>query len=84
MGIFSRAMRSDEHEDLLKKINTLASDLEVLKGAFESLRTNQNSLRGLLNRKVDLSAEEKTEATTEGAIDDGFDELRKLNKDKKP
>lgn len=74
--MFSRRMRSEEHEDLLKKIASLASDVKILEGEMAAMKTNQNALRGLLNRKLDISEEEKKDIKS----DDGLDGVRDLTR----
>lgn len=57
--------------------------MDRLKRLFENNTSAISSLRGLVNRKLggkDISIED----TTPTGIDDGFDELRKLNKERKP
>ena len=41
-----------EIEDLQKKVDRAISDICQLQHEQELLRTNQNSLRGLINRKI--------------------------------
>jgi hypothetical protein len=52
MSIFSRKLNSDEYETILKRISDLRVEIAALKADFDSLRTNQNSLRGKLNIMV--------------------------------
>lgn len=66
MGIFSRntKLNSDEYERLTKKLIEVNSDLQEIKKEFESLRTNQNSLRGLINRRIGGDKENNSESET--------------------
>jgi len=64
MGIFTRKkLNSDEYEILSKKFISMVQDLDALRSSLDVLRTNQNSLRGLVNRKMGGSkeGEEETE-----------------------
>jgi len=74
MGLFGSKLNSKEYEKLSKRITDAESDIDKLTSKFMSLR-------GLIHRKFtgDL---EPVEGKESGAIDDGFDELRKLNKEK--
>lgn len=77
MGFFgSKKINSIEYEKLSKRLTDIESDIDKLTSKFMSLR-------GLIHRKFtgDLEIEEKKET---GQIDDGFDELRKLNKEGTP
>ena len=75
MGLFgSKKINSAEYEKLSKRITDIESDIDKFTSKFMSLR-------GLVHRKFtgEIPIEEGKES---GAIDDGFDELRKLNKEK--
>ena len=77
MGLFGfRKINSTEYEKLSKRITDLESDLDKFTSKFMSLR-------GLVHRKFtgEIEPEEGKES---GAIEDGFDELRKLNKEGTP
>ena len=77
MGIFSRnRLGSNEFQELQKQISILATSLEQLHGKFAIMRTNVNSLRGLVNRKFGNydDGEEDLNST------DGLDDLRRLAK----
>ena len=76
MGFFSK-LNSKEYEKLANRI----TDLETM---IDKLNSKFMSLRGLIHRKAtgDLSLEEKEPG--ENKFDDGFDELRKLNKEHPP
>jgi hypothetical protein len=50
--MFGRKLTSDEYEKLLRKIVACVGDIDEVKQKIEVLRTNQNSLRGLVNRKM--------------------------------
>lgn len=69
-----KKINSHEYEKLSKRLTDIESDIDKLTSKFMSLR-------GLIHRKFtgDLELEDKKET---GQIDDGFDELRKINKDK--
>lgn len=76
---FKKRLTSEENETLLKRIIILEADIGRLKGILENLGSSVASLRGLVNRKLggkDIPIEEESPR----GIDDGFDELRKLNK----
>ena len=60
MKIFSNITNS-EYERVNNKISDLKTDIELLKTKIETLTTNQNSLRGLINRK--LGKEEQVQET---------------------
>lgn len=75
-----KRLTSDEYETTTKRIIVLEADIERLKGILENLRSSVASLRGLVNRKLggkDIPIEEDSKLD---GIDDGFNELRKLNK----
>ncbi len=74
MGFFGSRVNSKEYEKLSKRITDAESDIDKLTSKFMSLR-------GLVHRKFtgEIPPEEGKET---GTIDDGFDELRKLNKEK--
>lgn len=48
-----------EIEDLQKKVDKAITDICTLQHDFELLKTNQNSLRGLINRKISGVREEE-------------------------
>ena len=78
MGLFGfkRKINSDEYEKLSKRITDIESDIDKFTSKFMSLR-------GLVHRKFtgEIPIEEAKET---GHIEDGFDELRKLNKESSP
>lgn len=51
MGLFSKKLTSDEYEKVLKKISELNAEVALLRSEQEALKTNQNSLRGMINRR---------------------------------
>lgn len=69
MGIFSKRwtqVNSNEFEKLIMKIHelrtefiTFQSGIENLRSELETLRTNQNSLRGLVNKKLSGDQDEE-------------------------
>lgn len=50
MGIFKR-VNSEEYEKLLKKFIELDAEIKSLRAEVAALQSNQNSLRGLVNRR---------------------------------
>ena len=77
LGLFdfgSKKINSVEYEKLSKRLTDAESDIDKLTSKFMSLR-------GLVHRKFtgEIPIEEAKET---GHIEDGFDELRKLNKEK--
>lgn len=63
MGLWNtRRITAKEYEEFLKLVTKLEQKLEKLETAFENLKTNQNSLRGLVNRKFGTKAEEEDES----------------------
>lgn len=78
-----KRLQSDEYEKLIKRIITLEAEQDRTRNILESIRSSVSSVRSLVNRKLDgkdLSIEEES---PQSGIDDGFNDLRKLNKDKK-
>jgi len=74
MGIFfKKKLGSDEYEDLIKKIIKVQGDIDLLTAKLSALETNQNSLRGLVNRKFGNYDEEEDLSSS-----DGLDELRRI------
>ena len=63
MGFFQKKLNSDEYEKLKKEMITISGDMEILKTALQTLQTNQNSLRGFVNRKMGRSTTEEEEET---------------------
>ncbi len=55
---FKRKIQSEEFELLHRKIILLAGDIDLLKTEIANLKTNMNSLRGLLNRNSPRKEEE--------------------------
>jgi len=53
--IQQKELNSKEWVELDLRLLKISSALELLKSEFEALRTNQNSLRGLVNRKFDIN-----------------------------
>lgn len=50
-----------EIEELQKQVNKAISDICQLQHDQELLKTNQNSLRGLINRKIGGTTEQETD-----------------------
>jgi len=76
-----KRLNSDEFEDLTKRIIVLEADLSRVRNILDSTGSNLSSLRGIVNRKLGGKVDPVDEEQPRG-IDDGFNELRKLNKDK--
>jgi hypothetical protein len=57
-GKKSTKLNSDEYEQLYKKIVACVGDIDELKAAVQILKTNNNSLRGLMNRKFQIENED--------------------------
>jgi len=55
---FKKKINSEEFEALHKKIILSAGDIDLLKTEIANLKTNMNSLRGLINRKGSAKLEE--------------------------
>lgn len=72
---------SNHDELLLKRIIGLEADVERIRAVMDSLNTNMCSLRGLVNRKISGKDPVLDDDTSNTGISDGFDELRKLNKE---
>ena len=74
MGLFGFRLNSIEYEKLSKRITDLESDIDKFTSKFMSLR-------GLVHRKFtgDIPVDQDEKESAE--IKDGFDELRKLNKE---
>jgi len=71
MSIFSRntKLNSEEYEKLIKRFAELESTLTKIQGELEALKTNQNSLRGLVNRKIGgIKEEEETQGINNPVI----------------
>lgn len=66
-------LRSDEFEDLQKQIIKLNTDVDLLDSKVAHLKTNMNSLRGLINRKVYQGEFDETE---KNISPDGLDDVR--------
>jgi hypothetical protein len=64
MSFFSRSLNSDEFEQLNKKLISAISEIENIKAKIEALNTNQNSLRGLINRKIGGEAKQEEDFNT--------------------
>jgi predicted nucleic acid-binding Zn-ribbon protein len=64
-------LKSDEYEDVLKKMVVLATDLDVLKAKISSLETQIRSVRTKVNRSY---SDEETETPKNS---DPFDWVRK-------
>ena len=78
-----KKLTSDEYEKLIKRIITLEADVERVRNILDNLGSSVASLRGIFNRKIggkDVTLEEEQPR----GIDDGFNDLRKLNKESKP
>lgn len=76
-----KRLTSEEYEKTIKRIITLEADVDRLKRLSDNNSSAVSSLRGLVNRKLggkDIPLEEEPAPL----VDDGFNELRKLNKDK--
>lgn len=79
-----KQQNSDEYEKTTKRIIVIEADLERVKNLLDNTGSSIASLRGLVNRKIggkDVAIEEEAEPR---GIDDGFNELRKINKESKP
>ena len=61
---FKKNLNSEEYEKLLKKLVDVEAKLSVVSTELEQLKTNQNSIRGLINRK--LNPEKVDEVVEEG------------------
>lgn len=70
---WKRKINSDEYEKLSKRITDLEVELDKFTGRFMSLR-------GLIHRKATGDFELRDSKDEIPSIDDGMDELRKLNK----
>jgi len=59
MGLFTRSkINSDEFEQLNKILISTLARVEQVEIGFQGLKTLQNSLRGLVNRKINDAAED--------------------------
>lgn len=76
-----KKLTSDEHEQLTKRLITVEADLQRVRNILDNLGSSVHSLRGLVNRKLGGKFNLAEEEPQPRGIDDGFDELRKLNKD---
>ena len=76
----NKRLTSDEYETIIKRVITLEADMDRIKALFDNIRTSVSSLRGIINRKIG-GADDRTDSPTPSGIEDGFDELRKLNKE---
>ena len=79
----TKKLNSDEYEKLTKRIIVVEADVERVRNLLDNLRSSVSSLRGIVNRKLGGKDDSMDDVPPSG-IDDGFDDLRKLNKDKKP
>lgn len=61
---FKKNLNSEEYEKLSKKLVDVEAKLSVVSTELEQLKTNQNSIRGLINRK--LNPEKVEEVIEEG------------------
>jgi len=77
-----KRLNSTEFETLTKRIIVIEANIERVRNLVDNLRTNLYSLRGIFNRKIGGGDIEPDSNEVVG-IDDGFNDLRKLNKDKK-
>jgi uncharacterized protein YoxC len=67
MGLFAKKqLNSEEYEKLSKRIIEMESDIQLLASKTNALQTNQNSLRGMVNRKLNPIGEEQEEQQEEG------------------
>lgn len=57
----NKKINSEEFEIISKKITIINGAVESLQLLFEQLKTNQNSLRGLINRKMSGEKDEREE-----------------------
>jgi len=57
--MFGKKCNSDEYEKLLKKIVSCVGDIDEIRAKMAALQSNQNSLRGLVNRKMGAPEEEE-------------------------
>lgn len=75
MGFFgsNKKLNSEEYEKLAKRITNTETDIDKLTSKFMSLR-------GLIHRKFTGDLELNEDSDKKEVIDDGLDELRKLNK----
>ncbi len=65
MGLFTKKeINSQEYEKILRRIAELDSAISALSGKVDSLFTNQQSLRGMVNRR--FSKEEESEEEMPG------------------
>jgi len=71
-------LRTEEYEILIKRIITLEAENDRFRNLIENLRSSVSSLRGIVNRK--LGGKDFVEEPSPSGINDGFDELRNLNK----
>ena len=76
-----KRLTSDEYEKIIRRVIGLEADMDRVKALFDNLRTSVSSLRGIFNRKIG-GGDDRDDSTTPSGIDDGFNELRKLNKDR--
>lgn len=71
MVFFSSRVNSDEYEKLLKRIAEIANDISQLNSKVAALITNQNSLRGLVNRKIGEEVEKDSYDNSGVILKDG-------------
>ena len=77
-----KRLTSEEYEKTIKRVITLEAEVDRLKRLLDSSSSAVSSLRGLVNRKLSGKDVNIDEESSVPVIDDGFNDLRKLNKDK--
>jgi hypothetical protein len=63
MGIFSKKVNSVEFESLTNKLIEIYGKISTLSSELEIMKTNLNSLRGLVNRKLNKEISQNTDST---------------------
>lgn len=66
------------YDDVLAEIKLVHTQIGRIQAQLDALETKQNSLRGLINRKVGF--EEKQEETEKNLNKDGFGDVREMRK----
>ena len=74
---------SEKYEQITKRLITLDADVIRIKTILDNNTSAVASLRGLVNRKLGGKNNILDEEENPRGIEDGFDELRKINNQQK-